>query len=400
MSRIRGSTTPRLDLTALSGKLVGWKLKAGNWKLKGRIHDGGPGRLVACANVCPAIYKDRMKRHGNLFPAIVARENIERAYVRAKKHKTWQRTIKRVEADRENAFGRIQRMLKAGTFQTAPYRLKRIYEPKVRDIYILPFYPDRIVQHAVMNILEPIWTALFIRESYACITNRGLHAGSRKTMGLVRQYGYCLKCDISKFYPSIVHDILFEILKRKIKCPPTLDLLHNIIYSIDGATNVPIGNYTSQWFGNLYLNELDMFVKHELRVKGYVRYCDDFCLFSDSKHKLQEWRRRIDDFIGERLGLRYSKDSVFPVKCGVDFLGYRHFPNKILLRKSTAKRVKKRLARLPWQYRHGKITLEQYRSSVASTWGWLKWANTHNFQLAVRLEELQKDVNEQRKKIQ
>lgn len=334
-----------------------------------------------------------MKRHGRLFPDIVSRDNIELAYDKARKGKAWQRTVQRVDARRDERLGQLQVDLKAGRFTTSPYRIKKVYEPKERDIYVLPFYPDRIVQHALMSVLEPIWTPLLIHDTYACIPGRGLHAGSRRTMELVRGYRYFLKCDISKFYPSISHDIMFAVVQRKIKCTPTLDLMGNIIYSLPGGKNVPIGNYTSQWKGNLYLNELDMFVKHELRVRGYVRYCDDFVLFSNSKQELHEWREAMRESLWEHLGLTYSKAEVAPVTQGVDFLGYRHFPDKILLRKSTARRVRRRLARLPQQYRAGCITLEQYRSSVASTWGWLRWANTFNFQVAIQLQDLQEDID-------
>lgn len=334
-----------------------------------------------------------MKRHGNLFDRIVSLDNLYAGYARAKKGKAWQHTVCDVEKHLTDRMAMLRGDLVSGRFMTSPYRIKTIYEPKTRDIYILPFYPDRIVQHAIMNIIEPIWTPLFINESYACIPGRGLHAGSRKTMELVRRYGYFLKCDISKFYPSMVHDILFAIIKRKIKCTHTLDLLARIIYALPGGRNIPIGNYTSQWKGNLYLNEVDMLVKHRLRIKGYVRYCDDFILFHNSKAVLRASREAIRDFIGERLGLRYSRCDIAPVTQGVDFLGYRHFPNKILLRKSTARRVRRRLRLLPGLYRKGAITLERYRSSVASTWGWLKWANTYHFRIAVRLQEIQDDID-------
>lgn len=334
-----------------------------------------------------------MKRHGNLFPQIIDRNNIELAYDKARKGKTWQRTIRRIDEHRDKALSRLQDDLSAERFTTSPYKIKKVYEPKERDIYVLPFYPDRIVQHALMNVLEPIWTPLFIHDSYACIPGRGLHAGSRRTMEFVRRYRYFLKCDISKFYPSIVHDTMYSIVEQKIKCPPALRVIGNIIYSIPGGRNVPIGNYTSQWKGNLYMNELDTHVKQDLKVKGYIRYCDDFILFSDSKQELHEWKADIEDFLWERMGLVFSKAEVAPVSQGVDFLGYRHFPDKILLRKSTARRVRRRLSRLPHLYRSGRITLEQYRSSVASTWGWLKWANTYNFRIAIQLHELQEDVD-------
>ena len=337
-----------------------------------------------------------MKRHGNLFPQIVDRNNIELAYDKARRGKTWQRTVKRIDERRDEALTRLQDDLMSERFTTSPYKIKKVYEPKERDIYVLPFYPDRIVQHALMNVIEPIWTPLLIHDTYACIPGRGLHAGSRRTMEFVRRYKYFLKCDISKFYPSIVHDIMYSIVERKIKCKPTLRLIIDIIYSILGGRNVPIGNYTSQWKGNLYLGVLDTFVKQHLKVKGYVRYCDDFCLFSNSKRELREWKSAIREFLWSELGLKYSKAEVAPVSHGVDFLGYRHFSEKILLRKSTAKRVRRRLSRLPGMYRSGRISLEQYRSSVASTWGWLKWANTYNFRIAVQLQELQEDIDELR----
>lgn len=218
-------------------------------------------------------------------------------------------------------------------------------------------------------------------------------------MQFVRRNKYVLKCDISKFYPSVDQDVLFEIIKKKIKCPDTLWLFENIIKSYPGGKNVPIGNYTSQWFGNLYMNEVDQFVKHELQKKygriDYVRYCDDFCLFNDDKSILNRCRDELRVYLDEKLKLKFSKCDIFPVARGVDFLGYRHFNNYILLRKSTTKRVRKRLATLPGLYEKKKITFEQFRSSVASTYGWLKHANSHNLQVKIQLKELMKFVGEQ-----
>jgi len=195
-----------------------------------------------------------MKRHGNLFEQITSPENLRLAFMRARKGKSWQNAVKRVERNLEAHLGSLRESLVAKNFRTSSYRLKVIHEPKTRTIYRLPFYPDRIVQHALMNVIEPIWDAMFISDSYACRKGKGLHAGSRRTMEFVRRYKHCLKGDISKFYPSIDHDILFARVQQKIKCPDTLWLLGDIIYSLPGGKNVPIGNYTSQWFGNLYLN--------------------------------------------------------------------------------------------------------------------------------------------------
>jgi len=324
-----------------------------------------------------------MKRHGNLFKNITDIDNIYLAYKKARKGKSWQNTISCFDDDLDENIFNIRDALIEKTFTTSPYIEKMIYEPKQRIIYKLPFNPDRVVQHALMNVLEPIWSGLFIHDSYACRAGKGIHAGSKRTMEFIRAVGsgaHCLKMDIRKFYPSIDHDILFDIVQRKIKCPDTLWLLEDIIYSIPGGKNVPIGNYTSQWLGNLYMNELDLFLKHEMKIEHYIRYCDDFILLHRDKKFLHRMSKEIEAFLADRLALELSKNDIFPVRQGIDFLGYRHFPNYILVRKSTAKRIKRRMKELPGQLSRGKITPEQYISSVASTKGWLMWANSYNFQ--------------------
>ena len=329
-----------------------------------------------------------MKRHGNLWGKITAIENVYEAYRKARKGKSWQNTVKRFDANFAVNLASIRESLMTKSFTTASYIAKVIHEPKTRTIYKLPFNPDRIVQHALMNVMEPIWSSLFISDSYACLTGKGIHAGSNRTMEFVRRNRYCLKMDISKFYPSVDHDTLHAIVRRKIKCADTLWLIENIIYSFPGGKNVPIGNYTSQWFGNLYLNELDQFIKQTEKLKDYVRYCDDFCIFSNDKGILSELTHKIIDFLAQRLKLTLSKCDLFPVSRGVDFLGYRHFPKYILVRKSTVKRVKKRLRILPMQFCAGEISSERMMSSLASTMGWLKWANSYNLFKALGLNNL------------
>jgi hypothetical protein len=333
-----------------------------------------------------------MRRYGNLWSEITSEKNLSAAYHKAELHKKSMPNVIKFNRDVDGNLANIRELLLTKKFHTSPYHEKTVYEPKKRTIYVLPFSPDRIVQHALMNITVPIWQNLFITDTYACITRRGIHAGSRRTMEFVRRNKYVLKCDISKFYPSIDQEILMMIVERKIKCKETLWLFDEIIHSFPGGKNVPIGNYTSQWFGNLYLNELDHFIKNELHIRDYIRYCDDFCLFHNDKSVLRDSAERIHDFIGEKLLLRFSKCSLFPVSQGVDFLGYRHFDNYILLRKSTAKRVRKRLEQLPVLYARGEITAEQYRSSVGSTWGWLKHANTHNLAVAIKFREMMQEV--------
>lgn len=336
-----------------------------------------------------------MKRHGNLFEQIVEKDNIHLAYRKARKGKGWQDTVKNFEFNLEENIESIQELLINKSYTTSNYSQRTIYEPKQRIIYKLPFNPDRIVQHAVMNVVEPIWDKLMIHESYSCRKGKGIHAASKRTSEFIRKNknGYCLKMDIRKFYPSINHEIMFDIVQHKIKCQDTLNLFEDIIYSMPGGKNIPIGNYTSQWLGNLYMNELDMFVKHNLYFKHYIRYCDDFLFIHQDKTHLNKIRDTVTEFIDCNLDMSLSKDDIFPISHGIDFVGYRHFPNYILVRKSTATRVKKRLLRLPMRLSIGEITTDQYRSTIASTLGWLQWANSYNFRQSIDIDNMWSELN-------
>lgn len=334
-----------------------------------------------------------MRRYGNLWDKIIDKNNLKVAFKKARRGKTWQRKVRRIEKHLDYFIDKLHASLVEGTYRTSKYKNKVIYEPKMRTIYILPFFPDRIMHHAIMNVLEPIWDGMLIETCYACRKGKGQHVGSRYCMELVRKYRYCLKCDVSKFYPNVDHKILKEILRKKIKDQKLLNLLDEIIDSVEGGKNVPIGNYLSQWFGNLYLNELDMLLKHKYHVKPYLRYCDDFLLFSDDKQYLNEMAKIIKEFLENSLKLKLSKCNLFPVTQGVDFLGYRHFPQGyILVRKSTAKRMKKRMKSIVWEYRHKKLTKDQVISKLASTEGWLKHATAHNLSVTLRINEIRNEV--------
>lgn len=335
-----------------------------------------------------------MKRHGNLWEKIISKDNLELAYERSRKHKSSFLAVRRFAHNSEEKLEKIRQSLINKTFHTAKYNEKKVFEPKERIIYVLPYSPDRIVQHALMNVLIPIFEKLFITDSYACIKGRGQHKGSKRCMEFVRKNKYCLKCDIRKFYPSINQNILMSLLKRKIKCENTLWLLEDIVFSFNGGKNVPIGNLTSQWFGNLYLTELDRFIKQELKIKCYLRYCDDFCLFGDDKKHLHYCKNEIEKFLTDRLDLSFSKSDIFKTSQGVDFLGYRHFNNYILLRKSTSKRIIKRIKKLPEKLKYGTIGIDCYRSTIASTYGWLKHANTYNLQKKLKICELLKELQQ------
>lgn len=329
-----------------------------------------------------------MKRHGNLWNSIISEENIREAYRRAKLGKSRLRGVINFKKNEEENLIKVRNCLINKTFHTGRYFEKTIYEPKERTIYVLPFAPDRIVQHALINVVSPIWTDLFIPDTYACIKDRGIHKGSLRTKQFVKRNSYCLKCDISKFYPSVNQQILFNIVKKKIKCKDTLWLLEDIIFSFPGETNVPIGNLTSQWFGNLYMNELDQYVKHTLKVDDYIRYCDDFLLFGNDKKKLNDNLLYITEFLHTNLNLKLSKSSLFPTSHGVDFLGYRHFNKYVLLRKRTAKRIKRRITQLPNKIHDGLISIQSAVGQLASANGWIAWADSHNFNSTFKVTEL------------
>lgn len=325
-----------------------------------------------------------MKRIGNLWEEFISEENFALAYRRAAKGKSRQRQVRKFRANEAENLKKVRTLVTSGKFRTSGYRQMTIYEPKERVIYKLPFCPDRIVHHAVMNILRPILTRKLIHNTYACIEGRGQHRASAKCSEFVRNNRYCLQCDIHKFYPSIDQRTLFRMLRRIVKDRKFLAFVDEIIFSFPGGKNCPIGNYCSQWFGNFYLSALDNFVKHRLKCRCYERFCDDFLLFSNDKRYLAECRDRIRKFLKEELSLEFSKAEVFDVRQGVDFCGYRHFGKYVLARKSTAKRMKRRIK--GFRSRPERHSPEHVAGSVASMKGWLKWCCSHNLRASLGMD--------------
>lgn len=329
------------------------------------------------------------KKYGGLFDKIVSLDNLELAYNKAAKGKRSRSIVSLIGADLPFFLMHLQQLLITGRFTTADYKIKKIFEPKERLIYILPFYPDRIVHHAIMNVLEPIFESWFYDHSLACRKGKGIHCGSRMTAGYVKRFTYCIKGDYSKFYPSIDHDVMKSILRHKIKDKRVLALLDNIIDSIPGKTNLPIGNYVSQWLGNLYLQKFDEFCYEQLHVQHYIRYCDDFVIFSNDKAKLSVDMSKLISFATSDLHMHFSKLQLFKVKQGVDFLGYRHFPDKILLRKSTALRFKRRIRHMHRLADLGILDRLYIRGLLTSINGWLQHAYTFNFRKYLQLSRLE-----------
>ena len=320
-----------------------------------------------------------MKTYKHLWDQFVSMENLELAAKKAIKSKKNKAETKLFLKNKQELLCKLQKMLNDGKFTTSDYKIRRIFEPKERLIYILPLYPDHVVHHALINILGPIWQRTFIRDSYACIPGRGLHKASVAIMNFVRRNKYVLQCDIRKFYPSINHDVMFRIIKKKIADKKLLSVLRDIIWSCGGETNLPIGNLTSQWMGNVYLNELDHFVKEQLRCQDYIRYCDDFCLFANDKRTLHEYERKLKIFIHDKLKLIFSKSVIRVVANGVAFIGYRHFKNFILLRRNGAKKIRRRILNIAIY--HDQSGLASGR--LAAYHGWTKWCCCYHYLIRV-----------------
>jgi hypothetical protein len=309
-----------------------------------------------------------MKRIGNLYQQICSLENLELADSIARKGKLKQPGV--IEHDRyqDDNLKSLQAALISKTYRTSPYTTFTIYEPKERLIFRLPYFPDRILHHAVMNILEPIFVSCFTADTYSCIKGRGIHAAAKAlTAALKDKAGtvYCLKLDIRKFYPSVDHGILKALLRRKIKDQDLLQLLDEII---DSAEGLPIGNYLSQYLANFYLTYFDHWLKEIMQVRYYFRYADDIVILSDSKLYLHQILSGIRIYLEDHLKLSVKQNyQVFPVDSrGIDFVGYVFRHTHVLLRKS----IKQSFVR--------SISREENKQSIASYTGWAMHCNSRN----------------------
>ncbi|MFD2962792.1 MULTISPECIES: RNA-directed DNA polymerase [Olivibacter] len=309
-----------------------------------------------------------MKRLNNLYSRIYDIRNLELADAIARKGKGDQIGVRKHDLNGEKNIVDLHNMLKSKSFVTSRYTTFTIYEPKEREISRLPYFPDRIVHHAVMNVLEPIFVSVFTADTYSCIKSKGIHAAQRALRKALQDRDgtiYCLKLDVKKFYPSIDHVILKSLLRRKIKDGDLLWLLDGII---DSAPGVPIGNYLSQYFANFYMSYFDHWIKERIGVKYYFRYADDMVILSDCKEHLHQLLYEIRSYLCTNLKLSIKENyQVFPVASrGIDFVGYRFYHTHTLLRKS----IKKSFARA--------VAKGKSRESIAAYIGWAKHADCRN----------------------
>lgn len=278
-----------------------------------------------------------MKRKGNFYESVINLDNLKLAAEKAQKGKKHYKEIVEFNKEKDLHLLKLHQILKNDKFKTSPYILFKVYEPKERLIYKLPYYPDRIVHHAIMNILENTFVSTFTSDTYSCIKGRGIHKAFYKLkhdLTDVTGTKYCLKLDVEKFYPSINNRVLKKLLRKKIKDSRLLNLLDEIIDSVKG---VPIGNYLSQYFANFYLTYFDHWLKENKKVKYYYRYCDDLVILSSGKKELQVLLQDIKHYLKFNLLLNVKSNyQIFPTKArGINFIGYVFFHTHVLVRKKT-----------------------------------------------------------------
>lgn len=325
-----------------------------------------------------------MKTYKNLYPQIYDFDNLHRAYLKARHAKRYKRDVMEFSRNLEENLVNIHNHLIWKSYRPGAYRYFTIHEPKERLIAALPF-TDRVVQHALCNILEPIHERSMIRDSYACRVGKGVLAGVNRMTQFLRdahkRWGrvYCLKADVRKYFPSIHHEVMKKLLRRRIACPDTLCLAYSFIDIPDADVGLPIGSLTSQIWANVYFDPVDHFIKECLRVQYYIRYMDDFIILYHDKAALRRMLLDIADFLKNKLRLQLNqKTQIFPLgpRC-IDFLGYRIHPTHRLLRKGNVRRTKRKLRKYSRLYAERAIDLDQITPSVMSWLGHAKHADTY-----------------------
>lgn len=363
-----------------------------------------------------------MKKATDIFPKIYDFENLFCAYKAGIKCKRYRPDVMEFSGQLESNLIELQNELIWNTYEVGRYNIFYVYEPKKRLIMSLLF-KDRVAQHAIYRQLNPIFEKQFISDSYACRVGKGTHKAIDRLQYWLRQTDrkkekyYYLKLDISKYFYRIDHEILMEILERKLGDPPLLKLLEKIIKSEDtkfglpmGAdigdvafdemledVGLPIGNLTSQMFANLYLNELDQFCKHKLHLHYYIRYMDDIIILHHDKKYLEKVKEEIAEYLGANLHLQLNKKTcIRPTSMGIEFVGFRIWSTHRKLRKKTAKKLKKRLQFLFHAYSVGEIDKETLDRSVASYRGILKHFDSYGLRQSLNemyRREVKKDGN-------
>ncbi|MGI6094559.1 MAG: reverse transcriptase domain-containing protein [Lachnospiraceae bacterium] len=325
-----------------------------------------------------------------LVEAMADYANVQKAYNKARKCKRYRKDVLLFTKDKEDNLETVRNDILGLSYEPSEYRYFKVYEPKERQIMALPFY-DRVVQHTINNVLEPIFNQRFIFHSYACRKTKGMHAAYDTLQEWLYEWQkfhpdqplYAIKADIHHYFQSINHDVLKAEIRKVIKDAGALVLIDRIIDhngQMPDGVGIPVGNLTSQLFANIYLNKLDQYIKHTLGAKHYMRYMDDFILLSPDKEQLRRWLADIERFLRDELKLELNpKTTILAAKNGIDFVGYKHRATHRKVRPDSVKRIKKTIKK----YESGKITKEQLQKSIASWTGHTGHADSYNLQKKV-----------------
>ena len=337
-----------------------------------------------------------MKRYGNLWPQIIQFDNLYYAACKAQKGKRFQPNVLAFNFNLEEELLQLRSKLLDQTYRPGSYYTFEITDSKRRLISAAP-YRDRVVHHALCNIIEPILNRTLIADTYANRIGYGTHRALKRFTQLCRTNHYILLCEVSKYFLSIDHNILKSILRRKIKCPQTLWLIDLIIDSsnlqepvnhyfegddlltpVMRRKGLPIGNLTSQLFGNLFLSGFDHFVKEQLHVRHYLRYVDDFAAFSDDRQFLADLRLTMEAYLARlRLKIHPIKSQLFETAQGANFVGFRVLPDRIRIRNDHLRRARPRLKQLQADYAQDQLTIPQLVQHIQGWEGHLKHGNTY-----------------------
>ena len=341
----------------------------------------------------PAVWK--VKTAKQLYPRICSLENLYSAAAKARKRKTRKQYVEDFALHRERFLAQLQDDLLSQRYCPRGYQHFYIHDPKKRLISAAP-YRDRVVHHALCNVLEPIVQRRFVQDSYSCQKGKGTMAARERCRGYTNRFRYVLKCDVRKFFQSIDQKIMLEKLSRIIRCDRTVSLCSLILESYrdkeipatiftgddlfsaaERKRGLPIGNLTSQLWANCYLDHMDHYIKEELRVPGYARYTDDWLIWSDDKGFLRFCEAAIMDLLQkERLAFNSRKTRIIKTKEGVPFLGFRFLPGKApIVLGTTKRRFERRTRRQRMQVDKGEFSMEDMKRSV---FGWVQFSRYGN----------------------
>ena len=343
-----------------------------------------------------------MKRYGNLWHKIIDWENLLLAARYAQRGKRFRPNVLAFNYNLEQEIFKLQSELQNKTYQPGDYKTFYIYDPKPRLISAAP-YRDRVIHHSLCNIIIPLMERSFIPDTYANRLGYGTHRALARFTDFARSSCYILQCDLRKYFPSIDHESLKQIIRCKIKCPETLWLIELIIDNSNPQESVieyfpgddlltpilrrhglPIGNLTSQFFANLYLNDFDHFVKEELHAKKYLRYVDDFAIFSDNYQFLVNAKTAIEKYLATlRLKIHPIKSQLFATCYGANFVGFRVLPQRIRVRNDNLRRGRLRLKKLQKDFAQGKIPLDKLIKCLQSWEAHLKHGNTYRLRRSI-----------------